>query len=172
VFRRRPTEEHVESIYEIATKDDIYWMGRAIEFAQGAREFDHLPFGCVIVRGCGECLAVRWGTGTINPVEHSEIEAIRVACQHHDHGIYAPQWLKGCTLYSTHQPCVMCCGAINHAKISRVVFGSYRQDLPHLFRDGILSKTLLANTSHPPEVLGGVLRQECIDLFAGVEKWD
>jgi hypothetical protein len=62
----------------------------------------------------------------------------------------------------------MCCGAINHAKLSQVVYGTRRDDLPYLFRDTRYSaEELLADTSHPADVVkvSGELRQRCIELW-------
>lgn len=141
---------------------DERWMGRAIRLAVQARAEGLRPFGCVIVLGSTP-LAHTWGSETpTDPTRHSELVAIRRACR------TLKGLLHGATLYSTHEPCAMCCGAICHAKISRVVFGSYREDLPSLFRQreyGV--EELLVDTSVPVEVTGGVLREECAALFNG-----
>jgi tRNA(adenine34) deaminase len=124
----------------------------------------HRPFGCVIVDEGGAVIAYAEGSERYDdPTWHSETEAIRIACRKRG-GL-----LHDCTLYSTHEPCLMCCGAILHSKVSRVVFGSRREDLPDLFRvrPYLTARHLLADTSHPPEVVEGVCRDECIALFDG-----
>lgn len=140
---------------------DRFWMQRAIGEAEFALESNERPFGCVIVQN-GVTIARGRGSETrTDPTRHSEIVAIHQAC-YRIGGL-----LHGCTLYSTHECCAMCCGAINHAKLSRVVFGSYRSDLGVLFRRRNFSAAdLLADTSHPPDVVGGVCQDECIGLFA------
>lgn len=137
------------------------WMRRAIMLARRAEYFGWRPFGCVIVDNLGQVVAETFGSERPDdPTRHSEMLAIQTAC-HECGGL-----LQGCAIYSTHEPCAMCCGAINHAKLSRVVWGSSRRDLPRLFRQRHCSGlTLLADTSHPPRVTTGVMRSECIALF-------
>lgn len=129
------------------------------------------PFGCVIIdHNSGIAKAYASGTGILtNPIRHSEIVAITKAIEESG---YPKEFLKNTTLISTHEPCMMCCGAINHAKISRVVWGSFRSDLPKLFKSKIAAEILLSMTTHPPILHPGMLREECIALFDGVEKWD
>lgn len=144
-------------------------MNKAIRLALNSLPHD-MPFGCLIVAD-DHVFARAGGTGNHgDPTAHSEMQAIQYATEFaHSNG---HDLLKGFTLYSTHEPCAMCCGAINHAKISRVVWGSYRDDLPALFRHKMPAELLLGDTSHPPQITGGVLRQECIDLFNNIPKWD
>lgn len=144
---------------------DRGWMADAIREAQTAQKGGQRPFGCVIVNAANELLGFGGGSEReFDPAHHSEIEAIQLACVQ----LPGPRYLTGCTLYSTHEPCAMCCGAINHAKISRVVFGSYRRNLPGMFRPYKQSLgQRLGDTSHPPEIVGGVRNEECCKLF-----WD
>lgn len=136
-------------------------MQQAIEWGRYAFHHGEAPYGCLIVDHRGLIVGHSWGSGTdADPTRHSEILAIQQACRARN------ALLIGCTLYSTHEPCAMCCGAINHAKLSRVVYGSSRADLPHLYRQYERSVTeRLRDTSEPPEVLGGVLRELCIALL-------
>jgi tRNA(Arg) A34 adenosine deaminase TadA len=86
--------------------------------------------------------------------------AIRNACKHRG----GP--LRGLVMYQTHEPCIMCCGAIMHAKLDAVYFGSYRADLPELFRQRAISAgALLQDTTDPPAVYGGFMGPRCVDLF-------
>jgi tRNA(adenine34) deaminase len=143
------------------TLDDQIQMARAIDRAKHAETLGMRPFGCVIVNTDGMVLAESWGSETpTDPTRHSEIIAIQDACR------ATGGKLLGCTIYSTHEPCVMCCGAIMHAKLSRVIYGSARQDLPSLFRARwIRAHELLEDTSHPP-VVGRCQIDECVSLFA------
>lgn len=136
-------------------------MVLAIEHALAGQRHGQRPFGCVITGPDRTILSMAYGTeSTMDPTRHSEVLAIRSACKRHG-GL-----LHGCTLYSTHEPCAMCCGAINHSKIGTVAFGSFREDAPLLFRQRDLSVyDLLQDTSHPPVVVGGLLRERCIALF-------
>ena len=140
---------------------DIQWMERAVEVAQHGVELGWRPFGAVIVDELNQEVAIGFGTGTReDPTRHSEIVAIKQACR------YKRGTLEGCTLYSTHEPCLMCAGACVHAKPTRVVFGSYRADLSRLFRARDYDvASLLGDCSTPIMVHGGVLRAECQALF-------
>lgn len=142
---------------------DIWFMTQAIAQARRGAAHNQDPFGCVVT--FREVVIARaGGTGShIEPTRHCEMEAIADACR------VRGGLLHGCTLYSTHEPCTMCCGATKHSKISRVVFGTWRKDLPQLFRQSdYTARHLLRDTSDPPELVPGVLRQECIDLFRKV----
>lgn len=140
--------------------DDERYMWQAIRLAKAGARFGQLePYGCLVVDAQGMVIGRGIGTGhEFNPIAHSELDAIQEACD-------VVGLLHGCTIFSTHEPCSMCCGAINHAKLSRVVYGSSRADLPHMYRSCHRSVTeRLGDTSTPPEVIGGVLRDKCIAL--------
>lgn len=146
---------------------DEQWMWCAIAVAERAAGRGDRPFGCVIVYSNGDVAphVVGHGGGSEfgnDPTQHCEMWAIREAYETLGKPLY------GCTLYSTHEPCIMCCGAINHAKIGRVVWGSDRVDLPHMFRQrDVSARSLLKDTSTPSLTASGVLREECRLLLMG-----
>lgn len=91
---------------------------------------------------------------------HAELHVIRRAAQ-----IVGPD-LGAITLYSTHELCAMCSCAALHAGVGRIVIGSERADLPHLFRakPAVLA-ALVADSTHQPEITTGVLRDGAIALL-------
>lgn len=136
-------------------------MEIAIAKAKHAKTCGMRPFGAIILNPKSNIIGIGVGSETkLRPTRHSEILAIDMAC--HSNG----DLLYGCTLISTHQPCIMCVGAILHSKISHVIFGSWRQDLPGLFRGYTFNyKELLENTTYPPRMRGGFMQVECVALF-------
>lgn len=142
-------------------EQDQRWMREAIKVARRHEEMGDRPFGCVIVDERNQLLAYAGGSEYGHePTWHSEMEAIRRACARRG------GTLEGCTIYSTHEPCPMCAGAINHAKLSMVVWGTDRVDLPLLFRKlSVNTWDRLRDTSKPPLIRSGVMRAECLKLF-------
>lgn len=142
---------------------DENWMREAIAVAKRGRGLGLRPFGAVIVDSYGEKVAGGFGTHTDeDPTRHSEMLAIRQAARR----LRAP--LHGCTLYSTHEPCLMCAGAIVHAQFDRVVYGSSRDDLPDLFRLRInRCGSVFSDCSRPIVVrqVTGPIHDACVALF-------
>ena len=140
---------------------DEKWMELALEEAALAREAGEVPVGAVIVRG--EELLARAHNRPISlhdPSAHAEILAIRRAAA--AAGNYR---LAGTTLYVTLEPCIMCAGAIIHARIERLVFGAADPkngaavSLYRLFEN--------RRFNHAVSVTGGVLREACAEILSG-----
>jgi tRNA(adenine34) deaminase len=146
--------------------DDGPNMELAINLAKLALWEGRAGYGCLIIDAAGRYLGA--GRGSETPTDctcHSEVVAIRESMAR------AGGLLHGATLYSTFEPCMFCCGAINHAKVSRVVWGAGRDDLPHLYRQRYFSAgDLLHDTSDPPLYRAGVLRAECMRVTAGMPR--
>jgi len=102
-------------------QEDEQYMRRALELAEHARdEHEEIPVGAVLVRD-GKVLGEGWNRsiGLHDATAHAEIVALRAA------GARAENYrLTGSTLYVTLEPCVMCAGAIIHARIARVVYAA------------------------------------------------
>lgn len=96
------------------------FMARALELAQRAADEGEVPVGAVLVRE-GEIVGEGWNRpiATADPTAHAEIQALRDAARRV--GNYR---LPGSTLFVTLEPCVMCAGAIVHARVERVVYGT------------------------------------------------
>lgn len=152
VKREREAERVIRQL------DDAY-MAIAIDEARGALLRGDTGYGCVVVH---RNRVVGYGSGSEKPTDctcHSEVIAIREA-QRSVGGL-----LQDCWLYSTFEPCVFCIGAICHSKVSRVIWGAERKDLPHLYRQrNHCAQELLADTGSPPHCRWGILRGECIEV--------
>ena len=100
--------------------DDEHWMGLALEEAARAAQVGEVPVGAVVVLdgrllGSGHNAPIK----DCDPTAHAEIVALRAAAR--EAGNYR---LIGATLYATIEPCAMCCGAVLHARIERLVYGA------------------------------------------------
>lgn len=139
--------------------DDEAWMRRAIALAHEAESVGEVPVGAIIVKD-NECLAEGYNLPIKNndPTAHAEIVAIRAASQ-----AISNYRLVDATLYITLEPCVMCMGAIQHARIKRIVFGA--KDPKRGAVCSALSLTEAAYSNHHIKWLGGVLEDECSNLL-------
>lgn len=140
-------------------QEDEAWMRHAIRLAQRAEVRGEVPVGAVLVLD-GKCIAEGWNTPILDsdPTAHAEINAIRLAGQHLNN-----YRLIDSTLYVTLEPCVMCMGAIAHARVKRLVFGAIDGK-----RGAVRSALSLANTdflNHQIEWCGEVLAGTCGDLL-------
>ena len=140
------------------TDEDIVFMREAMSLAAMAEEIDEVPVGALIVRD-GKVIAKAYNTREHSKcaTHHAEILAIEQACR------TLGGWrLPGCILYVTMEPCAMCAGAIINARIPRVVFGA-----PDLRFGAFGSLINLAGVplNHKPEIVGGVLKDENVEIL-------
>ena len=128
--------------------DDSYFMQKAYEQAEQAFEMDEVPVGAVVVIDQRIIARAHNLTERLKDVTaHAEMQAITAAA-HFLNGKY----LKGCTLYVTLEPCVMCMGALNWTQLDRVVFGASDP------KRGFASQGVIA---HPKtKIQGGVLAED------------
>jgi tRNA(adenine34) deaminase len=151
--------------------DDIAFMRAALEQAHLARDAGEVPVGAVLVvdgeivgRGYNQPISAR------DPTAHAEVMALRDAGR-----CLANYRLPGSTLYVTLEPCVMCAGAIMHARVGRLVYGARDPktgahgsvldlfgDLPEALRAGFVTRL-----NHHCTVTGAVLADECGALLSG-----
>ncbi len=134
-------------------------MRRVLTLAQRAAEQGEVPVGAVLVLN-----EIEIGSGLNQPIAehdptaHAEIAALRDAARHL--GNYR---LTGTTLYVTLEPCVMCAGAIIHARVARVVYGAAD---PKTGAAGSVFDTLQSPLhNHHVEVVAGVMADECGGLL-------
>lgn len=140
------------------TPDDLVRQALLAARSTGA---DDVPIGAVVWDADGVELAraanARERLG--DPTAHAEILALRSAAARHGDG-----WrLVGCTLAVTVEPCTMCAGALVAARVARVVFGAWE---PKTGAAGSLWDVVRdRRLNHRPEVVGGVLADECAALL-------
>jgi tRNA(adenine34) deaminase len=134
-------------------------MRVALALAEEAARASEVPVGAIVVcegrivgRGCNAPI------GLADPTAHAEIQALRDAAR--NMGNYR---LPGCTLFVTLEPCVMCAGAIQHARIARVVFGA--GDPKTGACGSVVDLFAQPQLNHHACVAGGVLAQESVTLL-------
>jgi tRNA(adenine34) deaminase len=141
------------------TDEDL--IRAALAVARRAPLTGDVPIGAMVLDPSGAELAnacnAREATG--DPTAHAEILALREAA-----AINGDGWrLTGCTLVVTVEPCTMCAGALVLARVARVVFGAWepRTGAVGSLWDVVRDRRL----THRPEVVGGVLAEDCAALL-------
>ena len=130
-------------------------MRRALALAQRAEVVGEVPVGAVLVLD-GELVAEGWNQpiGTHDPAAHAEVVALRLAGERL--GNYR---LTGSTLYVTLEPCLMCVGAMVHARVARLVYGA--SDPKSGVVNTLCEGFALPGLNHHPAVTAGVLAEAC-----------
>lgn len=139
---------------------DVVFMRAALELAGQAEAAGEVPVGALVVKD-GVIVGRGFNAPILghDPSAHAEMQALRDAAQRL--GNYR---LPGCELYVTLEPCLMCAGAIMHARIARVVYGAAD------YKTGVCGSVLDVfselRLNHHAEVVGGVLAEECGQLLS------
>lgn len=138
---------------------DEYWMQHALELACKAADVDEVPVGAVIVKD-NQLIAEGWNhpIQLHDPSAHAEMVALRQAGN-----VLNNYRLLDTTLYVTLEPCVMCVGAMIHARVGRVVFGAY--DAKTGAAGSMFDLLQSEKHNHRIEVTGGVLEVQCKDVL-------
>ena len=142
-----------------AAPEDAVFMGLALEEARQAAAAGEVPVGAVVVLegrviGRGQNRPI----GAVDPTAHAEVVALRDAARARNN-----YRLPGAVLYTTVEPCPMCCGAVLNARLARVVYGAAdpkagaARSLYRLLEDSRLN--------HEVAVTGGVRSAECAALL-------
>lgn len=133
---------------------DEFYMRLALESAQQAYDVGEVPVGAVLVRG-DEIVARGFNQpiGLHDPSAHAEIVTLRAA------GVALLNYrLPECELFVTLEPCLMCAGAMMHARLSRIVFGA--SDYKTGVAGSVLDVFDNPQLNHHAVVVGGVLADE------------
>jgi len=134
---------------------DADYMRHALELASQSQAAGEVPVGAVVVKD-GEIVGRGFNApiSRHDPSAHAEMMALRDAAQRL--GNYR---LVDCELFVTLEPCLMCAGAIMHARIARVVYGA--NDPKTGACGSVLDVFAERRLNHHTEVTGGVLAEEC-----------
>ncbi len=139
---------------------DEDFMGAALELARQAGSLDEVPVGAVVVQdGVIVGRGFNQPIGLHDPTAHAEIQALRDAAR-----CLGNYRLPDCELYVTLEPCAMCCGAIMHARIRRVVFGA--RDPKTGAAGSVLDLFQESRLNHHATVEGGVLAEQCSRMLS------
>ncbi len=139
---------------------DADYMRHALELAKMAQDAGEVPVGAVVVRD-GMIIGRGFNApiSRHDPSAHAEMMALRDAAQ--NTGNYR---LAGCELFVTLEPCLMCAGAIMHARIARLVYGA--SDPKTGACGGVLDVFSEHRLNHHTEVVSGVLAGECGSMLS------
>jgi tRNA(Arg) A34 adenosine deaminase TadA len=148
-------------------------LREAIALARSAREHGNHPFGALLADQYGKVLlsAENSVSSEGDSTAHAENNLVRQACR-----AYASDFLAGCTLYASTEPCPMCAGAIFWANIRRVVFGLSEESLYTLTgrdAEGVLLlpiREVYAKGKKAIEVIGPLLEAEALQVHQGFWK--
>ena len=146
--------------YDVGVLEAERWMREALELARSAQARGEVPVGAIVV--CDRRIVGRGGNAPItasDPTAHAEIAALRAAAL--ARGNYR---LPDCDLYVTLEPCVMCAGAIMHARLRRLVFGA--SDPKTGACGSVVDLFAEARLNHHTRVSAGVLAAECGALLS------
>ena len=138
-----------------AANADAVFMSIALDQAHNGWAMGEVPVGAVVVRE-GQVVATGFNQPIANhdPTAHAEIQAMRAAA-----ALLGNYRLAGCTLYVTLEPCAMCAGAIQHARLARLVYAA--RDPKTGACGSVVDLFAEARLNHHTVVNGGVLADRC-----------
>ena len=146
-------------------EQDVTMMRLAIDQAHLAQLAGEVPIGAVVV-GCAGQVIGQGHNQVItlnNPTAHAEVMALQSAGKNQNN-----YRLPECTLYVTLEPCMMCAGALVHARVKRVVFGAFDAKTGVIKTvDDCFNKPYL---NHQVDWQGGILKAECSELISNFFK--
>lgn len=136
--------------------DDVTYMREALLQAEKAAEIGEVPVGAVIVRD-GKIIARGYNRSitTHDPTAHAEIVALREAA-----AVCENYRLPECEMFVTLEPCIMCVGAMMHARLKRIVFGA--NDFKTGACGSLIDLTSESTINHHASIKGGVLSDEAV----------
>jgi len=138
---------------------DIKFMREAMALAKLAAEKGEVPVGAILIQ---DSIIIAKGSNSPiannDPTAHAEMNALR------NGGQYIKNYrFPGTTLYVTLEPCIMCMGAIIHARVQRLVFGAYDPKTGAAVSCYQIGSDNILN--HQLEITGGICKEECSSLI-------
>ena len=138
---------------------DIKFMREAMALAKLAAEKGEVPVGAILIQ---DSIIIAKGSNSPiannDPTAHAEMIALR------NGGQYIKNYrFPGTTLYVTLEPCIMCMGAIIHARVQRLVFGAYDPKTGAAVSCYQIGSDNILN--HQLEITGGICKEECSSLI-------
>lgn len=142
------------------SEDHERFMAECLAAARAGEAMGNSPVGSVIVRN-GEVLAIGHNTvnSETNPLNHAETVVIQAACRE-----VGSTDLAGATLYSSMEPCPMCCWAAHVAGINRIVLGGRHARVGSTHVGDYSIERLMELTNREMELVTGILEEECENL--------
>jgi tRNA(adenine34) deaminase len=138
---------------------DAAFMREALRLAQKAFKTDEVPVGAVVVRN-GKIIARAYNQVELlkDATAHAEMLALTQA------EAAVSDWrLTDCDLYVTKEPCIMCAGALVHARVRRLIFGC--KDERAGAAGSILNVLQMPTLNHQCDISSGVLQNECATIL-------
>ena len=149
-----------------ASEFDRRMIARTYELARTASRDGNPPFGALLVYGDSVVAeGTNTGMSTGDITRHAETGLISDASRR-----FGRDYLSGCWLYTSTEPCVMCSGAIRWARIPRVVYGT-PQNMGGQFQE-IPCREILERIAPQTEVIGPVLQEEGREIRSGFRRRD
>ena len=130
-------------------KNDEYYMKCALKEANKAKKRGEIPVGAVIVKS-NKIIAKGYNEieKSKNSLKHAEIIVINKACKK------LKKWrLNDCILYTTMEPCMMCCGAIQNSRIKKIVYGIKNEQYGY------------SNKLQKVEITKNIMEKECREII-------
>ena len=143
--------------------NDMYFMKETVRLSELAVEHGNEPFGAVLVKdgeiACSNENQIYTGT---DPTFHAEAGLLRRFCAE----THITD-LRDYTLYSSCEPCFMCCGAMVWTKLGRLVYAASDIDLCNILgeRGAECCKIIFENSNWKPQVTAGILRDESLRIL-------
>ncbi|MCH8621770.1 tRNA adenosine(34) deaminase TadA [Undibacterium sp. TS12] len=153
-----PVEQYPEVRSEQQQRDAGF-MQAALQQARLAWDEGEVPVGAVVVKD-GVIIASGYNRpiGRHDPTAHAEIMALRAAAE-----VLGNYRLPGCELYVTLEPCMMCAGAMMHARLSRVIYAA--SDPKTGVAGSLLNVFEHGQLNHHTQITAGILAEECSSLL-------